>query len=153
MIFSKKFCLKEGKEISIWCIKTTNERRDVCNKSIWLVNSLFTIIEFTSARRLRSFLPRYFGFIFIYEGVSWHPVRNNCNLPILVRFTQPRPACLAGKVVLYTTAVLGNVRTHLSLKKLKSNNKVKNYAIYGTDSIQILTWIQCLKMANAKEVV
>ena len=29
-------------------------------------------------------------------------------------------------------AMLGNVRTHLSLRKLKSNNKEKNYAIYGT---------------------
>ena len=34
---------------------------------------------------------------------------------------------------MYTTAVLGNVRTHLSLRKLKPNNKEKNYAIYGTE--------------------
>ena len=33
---------------------------------------------------------------------------------------------------MYTTDKLGNVRTHLSLRKLKPNNKEKNYAIYGT---------------------
>ena len=70
--------------------------------------------------------------ILAFEGVSRHPVRNNWNLPTLSRFTQPRPAYLAGKVALYTTDKLGNVRTHLSLRKLKPNNKEKNYAIYGT---------------------
>ena len=34
---------------------------------------------------------------------------------------------------MYTTAVLGNVRTHLSLRKLKPSNKEKNYAIYDTE--------------------
>ena len=33
---------------------------------------------------------------------------------------------------MYTMAVLGNVWTHLTLRKLKPNNKEKNYAIYGT---------------------
>ena len=33
---------------------------------------------------------------------------------------------------MYITAVLGNVRTQLSLRKLKPNNKEMNYAIYGT---------------------
>ena len=70
--------------------------------------------------------------ILAFEGVSRHPVRNNWNLPTLSRFTQPRPAYLAGKVALYTTDKLGNVRTHLSLRKLKPNNKEKNYAIYST---------------------
>ena len=56
-------------------------------------------------------------------------MRNNYNLPTLARFTQLCPACLAGKVALYTMAVLFNVRTHLSLRKLKPNNKKKNYAI------------------------
>ena len=32
---------------------------------------------------------------------------------------------------MYTTAVLGNVRTHLSIRKLKPNNKEKNNAIYS----------------------
>ena len=37
---------------------------------------------------------------------------------------------------MYTMTALGNVRTHLSLRKLKPNNKEKNYAIYGTDKTQ-----------------
>jgi len=84
---------------------------------------------------------------FIFEGVSWHPVRNNCNLPTLARFTQPRPTCLAGKIALYTTAVLGNVRTHLLLRKLKPNNKEKNYAIYGTVAFHIFA---SLNLENIK---
>ena len=71
-----------------------------------------------SARRLLSFLSRYFGFSFIFEGVSRHPVWNNCNLAILTRFTKPRPACLAGKVALCTTAVLGNDTTLQNLEKM-----------------------------------
>ena len=35
---------------------------------------------------------------------------------------------------MYITAVVGNVRTHLSLRKLKPNNKEKNYAIDGIES-------------------
>ena len=54
-------------------------------------------------------------------------------MPTLARFTQPCPAYLAVKVALYTTAVLGNARTLLSLRKLKPNNKEKNNAIYGTE--------------------
>ena len=76
-----------------------------------------------------------------FEGVSRHPVRNNWNLPNLSRFTQPRPAYLAGNVALYTMDKLGNVRTHLSLRKLKPNNKEKNYAIYGTGSYWIFVWL------------
>ena len=50
---------------------------------------------------------------------------------------KPPLASLAGKVALYTTAVLGNVRTHLSLRKVKPNNKKKNFAIYGTDTNEL----------------
>ena len=45
---------------------------------------------------------------------------------------QPHPACLVGKIALYTMAMLGNVRTRLSLRKLKPDNKEQNYAIYVT---------------------
>ena len=33
---------------------------------------------------------------------------------------------------MYTMDKMGNVRTHLSIRKLKPNNKEKNNAIYGT---------------------
>ena len=119
--------LCQGQSFETWSLSKSHS--DIL-LSIFLLMTKKTVLH--QCPQIAQFFPRYFGFSFIFEGVSRHPVRNNCNLPTLARFTQPRPACLAGKVALYTTAVLGNVRTHLSLRKLKPNNKEKNYAIYGT---------------------
>ena len=48
-------------------------------------------------------------------------------------------------------AVLGNVRTHLSLRKLKPNNKEKNYAIYGT-ALLILKNVDHKSMTTAQNL-
>jgi len=88
-----------------------------------------------SARRLRSFFIVFFlALVLLLKGCPDIMCGTIANFSTLARFTQPLPACCVGKVALYTTPVLGNIRTHLSLRELKQNNNEKNYAIYGTAS-------------------